>query len=579
MSTNSEILDYRRYRVINKVTILIALVNLFHGIIWLYMEAYKVGFVAVITSFLMLATLLIKRSINTTSLKANLNIGLLSISLTLSSLITYQSSELVIFWIFVLTLGSLLFVDKEWFYFWLSLHVISITTTPFLSKIFPYTDTFSATYLPYVKLIQIVGLLIANSILAFLYRNLIFNTIQILSNKKAKLSKKSRDLREIQKYKNQFFANMGHDLRTPMNAIMGIVDLLNQKKDHDHELLEYLRNSSNHLLSVINDLMDFSKIQEKKLELNDVDFDLIDSIQSTYNLVKIMALEKQQIYNITIDPNLPKFVIGDPRRINQIIVNVLTNAIKYTPEKGEINFHCFINSDITPQYADQVSIGFTITDTGMGISKEDMKYIFKDYFRGEAARIKNISGTGLGLFITKYLVDAMGGDILIQSDIDKGTQVDINILFRTTKAEKTNTYHKVSDAISFNKPLNLLLVDDNKLNLLIAEKQLQRIIPSRSSIFTALNGQEAVELFKENDIDIILMDMEMPIMDGVEATSIIRHLENTKTKTIPIIIITANLGTRDTSPCIKSGADAIIGKPFKLQNLSQTMQKLLVEYN
>ncbi len=579
MSSNINILDYRRNKAINKVTIMIALFNLYHGVVWFLVGAYNVATVAVITTVLMLLTLFIKRSISNIPLKANLNVCILFVALTISSLMTYQSSELVIFWLFVLPLGTLLFIEKGWFFFWLTLLVITVLVIPFASVNFPITDTFAPKYLPFVKYVQILGLLVSSFIMALLYRNLIFGTINILSNKKAKLSQRSKDLRIAQKYKDQFFANMGHELRTPMNAIMGIADLLDLEDDKNNELISYLRNSSDHLLAVINDLLDFSKMQEKKLELNYEEFDLPAAANSAFNLVKIMAMGKDLKYSVYIDDKLPKHVLGDPRRLNQILINVLTNAVKYTPEKESIYFSCFLDHSAFAPDADYCRVVFEISDTGIGISEKDLQNIFKDYYRGESVRAQNISGTGLGLYITKYLVDAMGGVITIDSKEELGTTVAINIDFR--KGASAFSYpKKISDdqeTLGFDKPLNILLVDDNNLNLVIAEKQLQRVIPEGSYIHTAINGQEAVEIYKEFDIDIILMDMEMPVMDGVEATSQIRMIDRSRDRYVPIIIITANLGTRDTAPCLDSGADVIIGKPFELHNVSQTMQRLLAK--
>ncbi len=571
-------INERRNKLITTTVLAVSAIFTLYGMFWFYVDADEVGYVALATGLIMLLTLLIPRNMETIQIRANTNLSVVSLSLLISTLMTFESSETVIYWLFLMPLGALIFFSEKWLYFWSILLVTIVLSLPTVIPYFPIKVTFSSKWLPLVKWVQLSTIMIANVAMLFVYRDLIFDTVRRLTNKGRELNKTTEELRATQKYKDQFFANMGHELRTPLNAILGISELLESSDKENQDLVNHLRNSSNHLLSIINDLMDFSKMRENKVKLSHMPFDFRSVLESSFNLVKVMALEKNIEYSIQVDDDIPSAVIGDPNRLTQALVNVLNNAIKYTPVNHKVKVTCKLDptQNSTPG---KTHVVVAVEDTGIGISQQDMHSIFKDYFRGKEACEQEISGTGLGLYITKFIMDAMGGDILVSSQPGQGTKVSLLLNLELAKTKQLAPTPTKDSPVEFDTPLNILLVDDSKLNVVVAQKQLKRIIAEGSIIHTAENGLKALDILQENPIDIILMDMQMPVMDGIEATKAIRELDDKYKSKVPIIIITANLGIKDTDPCIDNGANAIIGKPFSIYTVSKKMQELLREYS
>ncbi len=571
-------INERRNKLITTTVLAVSSIFTLYGMFWFYVDADMVGYVALGTGLIMLLTLLIPRNLNTIQLRANTNLSVVSLSLLISTLMTFESSETVIYWLFLMPLGALIFFSEKWLYFWAILLVTIVLSLPYVIPYFPIKVAFAPKWLPLVKWVQLSSIMIANVAMLFVYRELIFDTVRRLTTKGRELNKTTQELRATQKYKDQFFANMGHELRTPLNAILGISELLESSDKENQELVNHLRNSSNHLLSIINDLMDFSKMRENKVKLSRMPYDFRSVLESSYNLVKVMAMEKNIDYTLHIDDDIPRAVVGDPNRLTQALVNVLNNAIKYTPVNHEVKVTCKLGNTVNSK-PDLTRIEVSVEDTGIGISQNDMDSIFNDYFRGKQACEQEITGTGLGLYITKFIIDAMGGDIQVSSRLGEGTKVSLLLNLERAKTKKLAPTTSEETPVEFDTPVNILLVDDSKLNVVVAQKQLNRIITEDSTIHTAENGLEALHILQENPIDIILMDMQMPVMDGIEATKAVRELDDKYKSKVPIIIITANLGIKDTDPCLESGANAIIGKPFSIYTVSKKMQELLREYS
>ncbi len=578
MVPENQYINERRNRLVTTTVVAVSSIFFLYTLFWFFVGSVEVGYVSGATAVVMLLTLFIPRNLNNIQLRANINLSVVCLSLLISTLMTFESSETVIYWLFLMPLGALIFFGEKWMYFWSILLVVVVMTIPYIVPHFPFKVEFSPRWLPLVKWVQLSSIMIANVAMLFVYRNLIFDTVKGLTRKGRELNQTTEELRAAQKYKDQFFANMGHELRTPLNAILGISELLESSDQENQELVNHLKNSSNNLLAVINDLMDFSKMRENKVKLSSMPYDFRSILQSAYDLVKVMAMEKNVRYTLHIDDDVPREVVGDPNRLTQALVNVLNNAIKYTPTGQEVKISCKL--DTTKVYTEgEAHIEVCVEDTGIGIHQDDMDKIFEDYFRGKEACKEEITGTGLGLYITKFIIDAMGGEILVSSQLNKGTTVRLLLDLKLTSTKKLAPAPSEDQPFQFEDPLNILLVDDSKLNLVVAQKQLHRIISEDSVIHTAENGLEAIQILKHNAIDIVLMDMQMPVMDGIEATRSIRSLEDEHKRKVPIIIITANLGIKDTDPCLESGANAIIGKPFSIYTVSKKMQELLKEYS
>jgi len=354
--------------------------------------------------------------------------------------------------------------------------------------------------------------------------------------------------------KEQFLANMSHEIRTPLNGIDGMSRLL-EKTSLTNEQKEYLlaiRTSSDNLLVIINDILDFSKIEAGKLTYEKIGFNLREHLTQTIKILDYKAKEKGVELVSNIHTDIDEVLIGDPTRINQIIINLLNNAIKFTHE-GHIKLNCDL-IEKTPAYN---RIKFEVADTGIGIHEDKLDKIFQSFTQEDTSTTREFGGTGLGLSICKQLVNLYNGDLQVKSSKGEGTVFYFTIDLPVGSKEDlvgTGTGSLNKDAL---KNKSVLVVDDNKINRFLTKTILQKW---KMNVEVAENGLEATELLREENFDIILMDMEMPVMGGVEATSIIRN--DLKLDT-PIIALTARAITGADKECINAGMDDYISKPFK----------------
>ncbi len=484
-------------------------------------------------------------------------------------LLTYQSSLLCIIYLAIFPLVALLFVDNKGFIFWSFILVLTVIVLPLIGPSFPYKYVFPEESKSIIIFPQIVAAFVTMSIILSIYRSLLLQSMNALENKTEKL--------EIaQKKKDQFFASISHELRTPMNAILGISDLLESDIQKNANLLGNLRTSSNHLLTIINDLLDFSKMKAGKLTLNEVNFNLRSNIEAIFNIVIVIVREKKQNMTMHIDETLPSLVVGDQNRLTQIIVNVLSNAAKYTPEQGNISIEYRDITTKSQKDKNSCGIRIIIEDDGIGMNDETLKNVYKDYFRSDRITNDNISGTGLGLYITKNLINTMNGSIDIYSQENQGTKVIIELEFPISSSQRIDNFriNETNPSILDNE-LNILVVDDNHLNLVVAQKQLERVISNKSQIVLAQNGKIALEKIKNQNFDIVLMDMKMPVMNGVEATCAIRNMDDPLKRNVPILAVSANVSEKDIRKCFECGMDEYISKPFELDALIDKISLLL----
>ncbi|MCK5079490.1 MAG: response regulator, partial [Bacteroidales bacterium] len=319
------------------------------------------------------------------------------------------------------------------------------------------------------------------------------------------------------------------------------------------------------LLSLVNDILDISKIEAGKIELEIEDFDIRNSLKDIENIIYIKAEEKALDYKTFINPNVPEFLSGDPSRLKQIILNLVNNAVKFTM-KGQV--HVFI--DIVDEHDDRVKIMFKVHDSGIGISEEGKKHLFQLFSQVDNSTTKNYGGTGLGLSIAKQLVILMKGEIGMESEQDKGSMFWFTAWLdkssRTTAIPEPFDKEFIFDGEA-SKKLYILLAEDNEINQKIIQYSLTN---AGYSVDIARNGQEAIDMYHRNNYDLVLMDVQMPILDGYEATAHIREVENVimnGSQRIPIVALTANAMKGDREKCLDAGMDEYLSKPFTPNDL------------
>ena len=373
--------------------------------------------------------------------------------------------------------------------------------------------------------------------------------------------------------KREFLFNMSHDIRTPMNAIIGFTALAQTHIDDRGQVEDYLKKisvSSQHLLSLINDVLDMSRIESGKVTLEAKPVHLPELVHELRDIIQAVVSKKDLSLTLDTVGVENEDVIADPLRLEQILINVLANAVKFTPDGGQISLW-IVQKDTAPAgYAD---FEFHIKDNGIGMSEEFQKHIFEQFARERTSTVSKIQGTGLGMAITKSLVDMMGGRITVKSEQGKGSEFTISLRFPIGEAKTEQTPPAAKASASAGK--KLLVVEDNELNLEIASTLLKE---AGFEVDTAENGKiavEKVEAASADRYDLILMDIQMPEMDGYEATRRIRALPDTKKAALPIVAMTANAFEDDRKNALRAGMNGHIAKPLDIQKLFQVLSELL----
>ncbi|MBF0118432.1 MAG: response regulator [Desulfobacterales bacterium] len=370
------------------------------------------------------------------------------------------------------------------------------------------------------------------------------------------------------KAKSEFLANMSHELRTPMNAIIGFSELTinTELTNKQRQYLNNIKTSSQLLLGIINDVLDFSKIDTGKLELENKTFNLHDITNNIFSMFNSKAKDKGLKFNLSIDNNIPTQLIGDSLRIEQILINICGNAIKFT-EEGEI----VVKADLIEKTEDSVYLKFSVKDTGIGIPTEKIPTLFKSFSQADGSSTRKYGGTGLGLAVSKRLAEMMGGKLYLETEENKGTTFYFDIKTGYDKNAKpvlNDEQNNNIDIIKKIEGIKVLLVEDNDINQEIASEILQSI---GINVQIAENGEISVRKLMEEDFDIVLMDVQMPVMDGYTATKAIRS--NPKYKDIPIIAMTANALKGDREKCLDAGMNDYIIKPIEPDELFNSLAK------
>ena len=405
------------------------------------------------------------------------------------------------------------------------------------------------------------------------YKYLEFNSINLFQKEKIKglildcrdIAQRKKDAEELlraQKAKELFLANISHEIRTPINGIAGMASLLSQSPNIDEQAtyLHAIQSAADNLKVIINDILDLASIESGKLKLEEIGFNLNDLLHSLVNTFSFQASEKNIELHYQLDVNANQIFIGDPVRLNQILLNLISNALKFT-HTGSISISCHVKKKETKKYL----LTFEVRDSGIGIPKDKLATIFESFSQADPSVTRKYGGTGLGLTIVKQLVELQHGSIQVESEEGTGSTFSFTIPYQLGSRDNIKGHlTKGSPLLKKSlKDFSVLLVEDNDINRLYASSIL-KIWDCKIDI--AENGFVAVEKIKSEDYDIVLMDIQMPVMDGFEATKAIRASAPPKNQ-LPIIALTANATRKDIEQCLASGMNDCIPKPFTPEDL------------
>ena len=390
--------------------------------------------------------------------------------------------------------------------------------------------------------------------------------------------------------KGEFLSRMSHEIRTPLNAIIGMINIGLGAVDPDKKDYCFKRadSASKHLLNLINDILDISKIEADKFELSYSEIDFEQTLKNIANMANINAEEKRQIFVVNIGDGVPEFIISDELRLSQVIMNLLSNAIKFTPEQGTIS----LSIEKVGETDDEVTLRTEVADTGIGISKEQQPNLFTSFSQADSSISRRFGGTGLGLAISRRIVTLMGGEIWVESELGQGSKFIFTMKAKRAEGRMRAKLRECAGAETHEasgeaRPAihgrsndfsdhSILIAEDIEINREIMSAVFEE---TAISIDYAENGKMAVSMFAESPekYDLILMDINMPIMDGYEATRQIRAHSSAKAKEIPIIAMTANVFKEDIEKCLECGMNDHTGKPVDTVALFEQMSRYLVD--
>lgn len=417
-------------------------------------------------------------------------------------------------------------------------------------------------------------LLIISGLLILLIALGLWSRMRFVHNANALLKIEKDRAERSEQFKHQFLANMSHEIRTPMNAIKGMSDILIRREPKKNQLkyLKGIKESSDSLLIIINDILDLSKIEVGKVDLEYIPFTMTEVINNVHTIMHLKAEERGLELQSDIQENIPQ-IVGDPARLRQVLINLVGNAIKFT-EKGIVTTSLNIERAQNDQ---TLQAHFIISDTGIGIAEDKLEQVFYSFQQAYADTSRKFGGTGLGLSISKKLIELQHGKIWVESTKGIGSQFHFIIPYKVNEEMEntevdsiTSNLENISNQL---RGISILLAEDNGFNALVAKEELEDAIEG-AEVVVATNGAIAVEQIRHHHFDVVLMDVQMPVMNGYEATKSIRESGGDISK-IPIIAMTANVLKEEVKSCYEAGMNNFIGKPFNTEELIQKIYNLI----
>ena len=402
-------------------------------------------------------------------------------------------------------------------------------------------------------------------LLLSLYKNYLFkqktNLFLVKTNKEIKVAKEKAE--ELLTLKSQFISTISHELRTPLYGVIGIIDIIKEEnpKLAKSDYMKSLTFSSNYLLSLVNDVLQLSKFESKKIKLEENVFNIFEEVDAIFSSSNIIYNKNNNKINFYLDPNIPEFIIGDSSRLAQILINLLDNSLKFTKE-GEVT----LTINLIKNEEDYSYLKFEVKDTGIGIAPENQKIIFDNFVQIKNKKM-SYQGSGIGLSIVHYLIEMFDSKIIIESDLGKGCSFSFTIKFKNRCNEEPKLISNTPSQLLL-EPINVLLIEDNKINQLVTKKSLVKL---KCNVEIVENGIDALNLLKNTTFDLILTDINLPDISGFEITKKIKEL-NIQT---PVFAVTAYSYEEIKLQAIESGIDEVFVKPFKIQDLSAKINEIV----